>query len=64
MMANIVAGLAAFKQEGIQLEEELEKAILSKTLSKKASWKCGGPCGQNLRRDHISDVDIKKQTWG
>jgi len=61
MMANIVAGLAAFKQEGIQLEEESEKAVLSKTLLKNASWKCGGPCGQNLRWDHFFDDDIKNK---
>jgi len=55
MRANIVAGL-----EGLQLEDELEKAVLSKTLLKNALWKCGGPCGQNLRWDHFFDDDIKK----
>ena len=60
-MANILAGLAAFKKEGIQVQEELEKAILSKTLLQNASWKCFGPCGHNLRWDHFSMTTSKKR---
>ena len=36
-MTDILAGLTAFKKEGIELQRELEEAILSKTFLKHAS---------------------------
>jgi len=49
---------------GNPIRKEFEETVLSNTLWKNASWKCGGPCGQQLRWDHVFDDDIKKDMEG
>jgi hypothetical protein len=53
LLANLLVGLAALKDKGIELQKELEKAILSKTLLMNTSWKCVGLCGQTLSWSHF-----------
>jgi hypothetical protein len=63
LLANLLVGLAALKDKGIELQKELEKAILSKTLMN-TSWDCFGLCGQTLSWSHFFHGDIKDEVGG